>query len=289
MKTDRRLVAARPDLAAAHLAGQVEAARFVPGKLMQVCEEVAPLYPRPSREASLDTQVLYGETLMVYDEDAEGWAWGQLTRDNYVGYVPAAALRPALAEASHRVCVPRTLAYAARSIKEPVVSALPLDAAVEVASIQGDFAEIPTLGYVFAAHLASRDSVEPDFVSVAERFLHTPYRWGGKTYLGIDCSGLVQISLAAAGCQVPRDTDLQEQSIGEAIDIAPDFAGLQRGDLIFWKGHVGIMRNAAMLLHANAHHMFVASEPLLEARERILAKGHGPVTAVRRLAVSARA
>ena len=86
---DRRLVAARPDLAAAHLAGRVEAARFVAGTLMQVCEDVAPLYPRPSREAPLDTQVLYGETVMVYEEDEEGWAWGQLTRDDYVGYIPA--------------------------------------------------------------------------------------------------------------------------------------------------------------------------------------------------------
>ena len=89
---DRRLVAARPDLAAAHLAGQVEAARFVTGTLMQVCEEVAPLTPRPSREAPLDTQVLYGETVMVYEQDEEGWAWGQLTRDDYVGYIPARGL-----------------------------------------------------------------------------------------------------------------------------------------------------------------------------------------------------
>ena len=283
---DRRLVAARPDLAAAHLAGQVEAARFAAGRLMQVCEEVVPLLPRPSREESLDTQALFGETLMVYEEDAEGWAWGQLTRDHYVGYIPSQALRPASSEATHRVCVPRTFVYAGRSIKLPVVGALPLGAIVDVAAVQGDFAEIIGLGHVFAAHLAPRDSVEPDFVSVAEAFLHTPYLWGGKTGLGLDCSGLVQISLGAAGHIVPRDTDLQEHGIGEAIDIGSNLVGLQRGDLVFWKGHVGIMRDADTLLHANAHHMLVASEKLATAAARISDKGNGQVTSVRRPPIS---
>jgi cell wall-associated NlpC family hydrolase len=277
---DRRLVAARPDLAAAHLAGRVEAARFVAGTLMQVCEDVVPLTSRPSREAALDTQVLYGETVMVYEQDEEGWAWGQLSRDDYVGYVPAQALRPARSEATHRVRVPRTFVYPGRSIKLPVLLALPLGAVVEVAALQGDFAEVAGLGHVFAGHLAPRESVEPDFVTVAECFLHAPYLWGGKTCLGLDCSGLVQMALAAAGHDVPRDTDLQETGIGEAIDIG---AGLQRGDLVFWQGHVGIMRDATTLLHANAHHMLVASEKLAAARDRILGNGHGPVTVVRRL------
>lgn len=280
---DRRLVPARPDLAAAHLAGRVEAASFVTGKLMQVCEEFAPLYPRPSREEALDTQALFGETLTVYEEDDEGWAWGQLTRDDYVGYIPAEALRPARHAATHRVRVPRTFVYPGRSIKLPVLCALPLGAAVEVIASQGDFAEVAGLGHVFAAHLAPRRTAEPDFVTVAECFLHAPYLWGGKTCLGLDCSGLVQLSLAAAGHDVPRDTDLQEAGIGEPIDIGAELAGLQRGDLVFWKGHVGIMRDATMLLHANAHHMLVASEPLAAVRERILVAGHGPVKAVRRL------
>jgi cell wall-associated NlpC family hydrolase len=279
---DRRLVPARPDLAAAHLAGLVEASRYVAGKLLQVCEEAVPLYPQPSREESIDTQVLYGETLTVYEEDAEGWAWGQLARDNYVGYVPAQSLRSVQSMATHRVRVPRTFVYAGRSIKLPVLCALPLGAAVAVESLHGDFAEIAGLGYVFASHLAPSDAFESDFVMVAEWFLHAPYLWGGKTWLGLDCSGLVQISLAAAGCAVPRDTDLQETEIGAAILVEPNLAGLQRGDLVFWKGHVGIMRDETTLLHANAHHMSVASEPLVTARGRISDRGSGLPTAVRR-------
>jgi cell wall-associated NlpC family hydrolase len=123
---------------------------------------------------------------------------------------------------------------------------------------------------------------EADFVEVAERFLHVPYLWGGKTNLGIDCSGLVQVSLNAAGITAPRDTDLQEQALGAPLALDADLT-LKRGDLVFWRGHVGIMRDETTLLHANAHHMLVASEPLSDARERILAKTSQPVTAIKRL------
>jgi cell wall-associated NlpC family hydrolase len=118
---------------------------------------------------------------------------------------------------------------------------------------------------------------------VAEQFLHAPYLWGGKSFGGLDCSGLVQVALAAAGIDAPRDTDMMFAELGAAVEIGGDLAGLRRGDLVFWKGHIGIMRDAETLLHANAHHMQVASEPLRGARDRILAKSFGPITGVRRI------
>ncbi|HWG03922.1 MAG TPA: NlpC/P60 family protein [Beijerinckiaceae bacterium] len=280
---DRRLVPARRDLAAAHLAGQVEAARFVNGRAMRVCDEVAPIFPQPSRDESIDTQALYGETMVVYEHDVEGWSWGQLVRDNYVGYIPSYALQLERPEPTHRIRVPRTLVYSGRSIKLPVRGALPLGAAVSIISQDADFVEVDRYGFVVARHLAPIDFFEADFVTVAEEFLHAPYLWGGKTWLGVDCSGLVQISLAAAGRAIPRDTDLQERGVGNAIPYGAGGESLRRGDLVFWKGHVGIMRDAEILLHANAHHMCVASEHFVAARERILAKGGGELTAVRRL------
>jgi cell wall-associated NlpC family hydrolase len=133
-----------------------------------------------------------------------------------------------------------------------------------------------------SSHLQPTTQYESDFVAVAERFLGAPYLWGGKTALGLDCSGLVQISLAAAGISVPRDTDVQAREIGTNLPLDEPL-DLRRGDLVFWKGHVGIMCDAETLLHANAHHMLVARESFAEAHARILAKSFGPVIALRRL------
>ncbi len=149
-------------------------------------------------------------------------------------------------------------------------------ARLAVSSSDRDFVQLADGRYAYAAHVTQH--FEADFVSVAERFLHTPYLWGGKSVLGIDCSGLVQVSLAACGVQALRDSDMQEASLGTTIKDEP----LKRGDLVFWKGHVGIMQDEGTLLHANGHHMQVVSEPLAVAVERIAAKG-SDITAVKRL------
>ncbi len=277
---DKRLTPARPDLAAEYLRGQVEAQAYLPGCEMHVVDESLPLFPQPNREGPIDTHALFGETVVVYEVDEEGWAWGQLKLDGYVGYLPTEGLREAPPTPNRKVIAPRTLVYPGPSMKLPTWGALPLGALVAVAQESGDFAEVPGLGFVWRAHLAGLDHAEPDFVAVAERFLHAPYLWGGKTSSGLDCSGLIQIALHASGVAAPRDTDMMEQALGAPSDMA---AGLRRGDIIFWKGHVGVMRDADTLLHANGHHMLVVSEPLAVARERIVAKTGADVTSVRRL------
>ncbi len=278
---DPRLTPARPDLAAAHLRGQIAADDYAEGRVMHVAIGIADVRREPSHDAPLDTQALFGEELTLY-EDHEGWGWVQLARDGYVGYMAMAALNSGRLEPTHRVAVNRTFVYPCPDLKLPARRASPLGAAVCVRAIQGAFAQIGDTAFIFAQHLAPIGTYEPDYVAVAERFLHAPYLWGGKTSLGLDCSGLVQISLAAAGIAAPRDTDMQEQALGQPVSIEGDIA-LRRGDLVFWRGHVGIMRDAATLLHANAHHMLVASEPLSDARERILAKTSQPIRAIKRL------
>jgi cell wall-associated NlpC family hydrolase len=278
---DPRLTPARPDLAAAHLRGKVEAARFVEGKRMHLRSEIVDLRRAPSLEAPIDTQVLFGEVATLYDEH-EGWAWVQLTSDNYVGYMSRDALAEAEFAPTHRVIVNRTFIYPAANMKLPIQGALPRGAALRVSETIGDFARIGG-GFVFGVHLAPLADAAADFVAVAEDYLGSPYLWGGKTSLGIDCSGLVQIARAAAGHAAPRDTDLQEAALGRALPIDDKLEQLQRGDLVFWKGHVGIMRDPRVLLHANGHHMLVVSEPLAEARARIRQKGTGEITSIKRL------
>lgn len=276
---DRRLTPARPDIAAAHLKGRVTAERFVEGAVMEVKEGVVDLRREPRPDCPIDTQALYGERVTVYDEE-EGWAWAQLARDGYVGWIAANVLWSALRTPTHRICVPRTFVYPAASIKQPPLLALPLSAEVEIVDSRDNFLVTRDLGFIWRPHLAPLDAVAPDFVAVAETLIGAPYLWGGKSSIGVDCSGLVQISLAAAGKTAPRDSDMQESQLGELVDIG---APLMRGDLIFWKGHVGIMRDATTLLHANGAHMLVSSEPLELVRARNLEAGAGDITSVKRL------
>ncbi len=278
---DPRLTPARPDLAAAFLEGQVAAPRYVAGRRMHLAVECADLRRAPSRNSAVDTQVLYGEDLMLYEAEA-GWAWVQLTRDSYVGYLAREALAEGAAQATHRVAVNRSFIYPRPDIKAPILAALPLGAAVKLAGIEGDFGRLADGGHVIARHLMRIDEKADDFVAVAEGLLGAPYLWGGKSSLGLDCSGLVQIALAQAGIEAPRDTDLQQQALGSALAHDTASSDLRRGDLIFWKGHVGMMRDAATLLHANAHHMLVASEPLTVARARIGARGGSEIVAIKR-------
>ena len=280
MSFDRRITPARADLADERLRQTVEAPRYSTGTLMRVVVPSAPLRPHPSPEVSIDTEALMGERVRVYDEH-EGWAWGQLESDGYVGWLPAGALRPPGPAPTHRVVALRTLVFPGPSIKLPPLEALPLGGRLALARIEAPFALTASGGFIPARHLAPLDTSESDFVAVAERFAGVPYLWGGKTSLGLDCSGLVQVALAACGIRCPRDSDMQENALG--APVAPtDLSDLRRGDLLFWKGHVAIVRDRATLLHANAFHMAVAAEPINDAIARIRAAGSEP-TSVRRL------
>jgi cell wall-associated NlpC family hydrolase len=278
MSFDRRITPHRPDLADERLRGLVEAERFAAGTAMRVVAPSAPLRRHPSPDALLDTEALMGEVVTVYDEH-EGFAWGQLAADGYVGYLPAAALGPPGTEPTHRVGALRSFLFPGPNLKLPPTGFLSFGARVAVVDRQGAYARIDTGDFLYAPHLEGLDAVAADFVAVAERFLETPYYWGGKTSLGIDCSGLLQTALAAVGIPAPRDSDLQQAELGAPVDRS----GLRRGDLVFWKGHVGIMVDGTRFVHANGFHMTTLIEPLAEAEARILASGAGPITALKRI------
>jgi hypothetical protein len=279
---DPRITPARPDLAAKDLAGVVEAQRFVEGKAYEVGAAQAPVRAAPSHQAGLLTEALKGERVTIYDTDADGWAWGQLAGDGYVGFMPAGALGTPGPAPTHKVTALRTLVFPGPSIKLPPTEALSLGCRLAVARIEEPFAITADGGHVPLLHLASPETMETDFVAVAERFLGTPYLWGGKTSLGLDCSGLVQVALTACGIACPRDTDMQERAVGGALAWSGDPAQLRRGDLVFWKGHMAIVHDEATLVHANAFRMAVTFEPTAAAIARIRLEA-GEVTSVRRL------
>ena len=276
---DKRVTPARLDLAAMHLKGKVDAARFVEGQMVVAGIGRISLKASPSHAAEQVSEILYGETFTIY-ERGHGWVWGQAERDGYVGYVMGGVLDVfhGPAKANARIDALMAPVFSAASIKSAIFDFLPLNAALNDDMRDGDFVQIGTSAYVHKRHLGP--SMEKDFVAVAERFLGVPYVWGGRTAAGLDCSGLIQTALQAVGIPAPRDTDMMEKALGErALDA---HESVRRGDLVFWKGHVGVMLDGARLLHANAYHMLVVIEPLVEAVERIV-KTAGPVTSVRRL------
>jgi cell wall-associated NlpC family hydrolase len=279
---DPRLTPARGDLAAKYLEGKVKAERFVAGEIFEVSDAIAPLREAPSTEAALLTQALKGERVTVYDRNGEGFAWGQLNSDHYVGWLPDSALTRPGAAPTHKVTAIRTFAFPGPSIKLPPAETLPMGAMVTVVREDDTFAVTREGWYLPKLHLAGIDYREPDFVTVAERFVGTPYLWGGKSSFGIDCSGLVQIALNAAGTPCLRDTDMQQDSLGRPLQAA-ESGKLQRGDLIFWKGHVAIVRDALTIVHANAYHMATAIENTQQAIARIKAAG-SEVLAIKGLA-----
>jgi cell wall-associated NlpC family hydrolase len=278
---DPRLTPARGDLAAKYLEGKVKAARFVEGKEFEVGDAIVPVRQAPAADAELMTQALKGERVTIYDRNGEGWAWGQLGDDGYVGWLPDATLLQAAAAPTHKVTALRTLAFAGPSIKLPPVDALVMGTKFTLIREDGSFAVTREGWYLPRPHVAPLDAMEPDFVAVAERFVGTPYLWGGKSNLGIDCSGLVQVALTAAGTGCPRDSDMQREGLGRELSVA-ESKHLQRGDLIFWKGHVAIVRDPTSIVHANAHHMATVIEDAQAAIARIKAAG-SEVIAIKRL------
>jgi cell wall-associated NlpC family hydrolase len=278
---DPRVTPLRPDLAAKYLEGKVTAARFVEGEEFEVMDGIAPVRREPFSGAALDTQALKGERVTVYDRTSEGWAWAQLHGDGYVGWLPDLALyRPGPA-VTHKVTALRTFAFPGPSIKLPPVDTLPMGARIAVVRFHEAFAVTSEGHCIPKSHVAEIDAMETDFVAVAERFVGTPYLWGGKSSLGIDCSGLVQVALTAAGMGCPRDSDMQESGLGRALSET-EMQSMQRGDLIFWKGHVAIVRDGDTIVHANAHHMATAIENMKGAISRIATAGSA-VTSIKRL------
>jgi cell wall-associated NlpC family hydrolase len=281
---DPRLNVYRDDLADARLEGRVSAQRFVSGVEARVISGAPALRRRPDDAAPQDTQLLFGERVDVFERH-DGWAWVQNRRDGYVGYCHEDRLgalndAPAL---THRVSVLRTYLYPEASLKVPPRDLLSLESALSIVDVDARWARLADGGFVHAGHLSPLAVYETDIAGVAERFLETPYLWGGKTSVGLDCSGLVQLALNRCGVECLRDTDMQETSVGHDVAIGPQ--AMRRGDLVFWPGHVGIMVDGLRIIHANATDMTTRIWTLAALDDHIEKMEGRRMTRIRRMEV----
>lgn len=280
---DPRLNAFRDDLADARLKEQVAAPRYVDSRPAGVVRGVADLRRAPDAASGLDTQLLFGERVRVFDE-RDGWAWVQNQTDGYVGYLESAALGAAVGAPTHRLRALRSFLYPEPNLKAPALDCLSLASPVRVTGTQDGYSEIAGGGWLYSKHLQPLTETNPDFVATALEFLGTPYLWGGRSSIGLDCSTLVQLSLACAGVDTRRDSYQQATTVGEPLNGLPHEVTLERGDLVYSPGHVAIMLDNRQVVHANGHSMTVAVEPLKDLEGRVLEETGGTgFTAVRRV------
>jgi len=278
---DKRLHPFREDLAAEYLRGKIEADRFTPGKRRQICSGHVPLRRLPDPTAPLDTELLFGETVQLYDE-RDGWSWVQSEVDGYVGYAESRMIAETLSIPTHSVIVPATYLYPEPDLKIAPIDWLPMTAIVNVCESTGKHCKLTSGGWIFSTHLSPINTPAPDHCDVARMFLYSPYLWGGKTTAGIDCSGLLQVSLARCCKKISRDSHMQ-QGAGWPVEYDGDNRVLQRGDLVFWRGHAGIWIDPQSFIHASATDMLVTIEQLDDVAARIEAASGDPILCVRRV------
>lgn len=277
---DPRLNAYRPDLADAALTGRVDAVAFAEGRPGRVSTGRLALMNGPGDNNRMGSELLFGEEVTIF-ETRDGWAWLQNKTDGYVGYARADGLGEPAGPATHCVSALRTLLYTRPNLKSEVLDILSMNSLLRERKREDGFMELATGGWIWAAHTAAMDNHEADHGAVALRFLETPYLWGGRSSIGLDCSGLVQMALARCGKGAPRDSDMQS-GVGHAVAFEGDDTQLAHGDLVFWPGHVGIWLEGGEFVHANATDMKVSKGPFATVACHVCETTGSNITAVRR-------
>lgn len=276
---DPRITPSRSDLAASWLKEHVSAPRYVDPARHSIGVSCTSLYRSPDNIHAIETQLLFGEQVDVLEQNQD-WAWVQSVTDGYVGYIATSALTAADQPATHRISNIGSFVFPEANIKETPRHHLSYGSHVRVIGEKDGLAQLASGGFVPQAHLATLDFHSEEPVAEAFRFLGVPYLWGGRSHTGIDCSALIQLVLQACNFPCPRDSDLQEKHLGKPIDRED----VQGGDLVFFRGHVGLMVDDSTIIHANDRSMAVSIDDLDEYCRWRAKNGKTPIKMFKRLA-----
>ncbi len=273
---DKRIIPIRNDVASSEYKGFLTKRKFVKGKTYYVKKNFSNLFSRDKK--NIISQLLYGEAVTVY-EVKNGYAWLQSLRDDYVGYTEACNLQTKKINPTHKIIALCSIIYKTPNIKSIPITELSFNSLVEITGEikNKNFYKIKNLGWCHQKDLTNLKVENLDRVELAKKFLNTPYLWGGRNSMGIDCSGLIQNIFQINNRYFPRDSDMQEEFITTEIKEK----NLKKGDLIFWKGHVAMMIDNRNIIHANAFHMRTEIEPLRTAKARIK-KNYGKIIKIGR-------
>lgn len=276
---DRRLYAYRPDLADSALQNVVTAANYVEPQLRQCVRGLVPVYEAPDPHSRRLSEIRYGEFIDVFEQRPDGFAWVQNRADRTVGYIAfEGILNEQIADLSNRVCVMQTCVYAQPDVHAEILDRLTLGSYVSTGLVTGAFLELSSGGFIVAHHIQpTEQTIEPDIVFTAGRFLTTPYLAGGRSPCGIDSSGLLQMALTMAGIDAPRDADVQCSVLGHPLPTHWRDVAWKRGDIVFFADDVGIMTDHANVIHANTERYEITVEPLVD----LVLKGHKIVATAR--------
>jgi len=237
---------------------------------MNVVKPSIPMKSNPNQTSTLETECLFGETVTILDSRLD-WYYCKLLTDNYCGWVQKNYLGETI-KSSHRVIANRAYLFKDNDIKSGHINYLPLGSQIYVRDLDDFWAKVylgnnskQKFAYIPRRHIIKNEDKIEDWVITAEKLIGTPYVWGGRDSIGLDCSALLQLSYQTYGENIPRN------SIDQSLlskEIVHNNEKLERGFVIFWEGHVGIMVDETYCVHANAFHMEVSKEPLVKILER---------------------